>query len=181
MRIHSLLVSTVLLTGMLLIGAPAANAESICIDKTSGEVRVSEICKDNESKGTRVNASPKLSRAQQLQKTIQKLEKDIKTIEEGFQIHLDKIREFAPNVESLENYIKECRTKPEMTTECSYFRDGNLGSYPPTEKQYLALKRVLFKSISELKGYKTIVCKKGNEVLTITDAKPKCPTGYRKK
>jgi hypothetical protein len=51
------------------------------------------------------------------------------------------------------------------------------------DKQYIALMKLLerekFSLEKELKGYKTITCRKGSEVLSITDAKPKCPKGYK--
>ncbi len=52
-----------------------------------------------------------------------------------------------------------------------------------SDKNYITISRLLneakFSLEKELKGYKTITCRKGSEVLSITDAKPKCPKGYK--
>jgi hypothetical protein len=47
-----------------------ANTQSVCINKKTGEIRVSETCKSDESKATRKITSPKLSKAEQSKKKI---------------------------------------------------------------------------------------------------------------
>jgi len=161
-----------------------ATTQSICINKNTGVIRVSEICKQSESKGTRKITAPKLTKVEQLQKSINKLEAQKIMIEKQRNDYLETIRKSKATIDSLDKldkFINDCRPTPE-TEECRYVM-SQIGALVHIDKQYSTVIKVLerdkFSLEKELKGYKTISCRKGSEVLSITDAKPKCPKGYK--
>ena len=162
-----------------------ATTQSICINKKSGVIRVSEICEQNESKGTRKVIAPKLTKVEKLQKKVNDLEAQIMNVEKERKDFLEVIQKSNPIVDSLDAFYKsinDCRSTPD-TRECGYMLGGPGTLMVSLDKQHSALAKILgeakFSLEKELKGYKTITCRKGSEVLSITDAKPKCPKGYK--
>ena len=162
-----------------------ATSQSVCINKKTGVIRVSEICEQNESKGTRKVTAPVLTKVEKLQKKVNDLEAQIMLVEKERKDFLEDIRKSNPVVDSLDAFYKsinDCRSTPD-TRECSYMLGGPGVLMVSLDKQHSALVKTLgaakFSLEKELKGYKTITCRKGSEVLSITDAKPKCPKGYK--
>jgi len=146
---------------------------------------VSNDCTLNESKGTRKITAPKLTKVEQLQKRVNDLETQKIFIEKERNDFLADIQKRIPTIDTVDalyKRINDCRPTPE-TEECRYVMGGIGGLMVSLDKQYIALMKLLerekFSLEKELKGYKTITCRKGSEVLSITDAKPKCPKGYK--
>jgi len=146
---------------------------------------VSNDCTLNESKGTRKVTAPKLTKVEQLQKRVNDLETQKIFIEKERNDFLADIQKRIPTIDTVDalyKRINDCRPTPE-TEECRYLMGGIGGLMVSLDKQYIALMKLLerekFSLEKELKGYKTITCRKGSEVLSITDAKPKCPKGYK--
>jgi hypothetical protein len=166
----------------------SAATEYICIDKKSGVVRVASECKSTESKGTRKITAPKLTKVEQLQKQVNDLRAGkIRLENERDKYFQDlQLQHNGVTINSEDALLKaknDCKPTPD-TEPCRYIISawGLGGSW---DKQYATIIRVLNKAElslqKELKGYKTLRCIKGNEVLEITDLKPKCPKGYRLK
>ena len=146
---------------------------------------MSNDCTLNESKGTRKITAPKLTKVEQLQKRVNDLETQKIFIEKERNDFLADIQKRIPTIDTVDalyKRINDCRPTPE-TEECRYVMGGIGGLMVSLDKQYIALMKLLerekFSLEKELKGYKTITCRKGSEVLSITDAKPKCPKGYK--
>ena len=146
---------------------------------------MSNDCTLNESKGTRKVTAPKLTKVEQLQKRVNDLETQKIFIEKERNDFLADIQKRIPTIDTVDalyKRINDCRPTPE-TEECRYLMGGIGGLMVSLDKQYIALMKLLerekFSLEKELKGYKTITCRKGSEVLSITDAKPKCPKGYK--
>ena len=146
---------------------------------------MSNGCTLNESKGTRKITAPKLTKVEQLQKRVNDLETQKIFIEKERNDFLADIQKSNPTIDTVDalyKRINDCRPTPE-TEECRYVMGGIGGLMVSLDKQYIALMKLLerekFSLEKELKGYKTITCRKGSEVLSITDAKPKCPKGYK--
>lgn len=176
MRVNLTLIS--LLTALVLNPEKVSAAtEYICIDKKSGVVRVASECNSTESKGTRKITAPKLTKVEQLQKQVNEL----RAAKIRLENELNKL--FGVTITSHDNLIKainDCKLTPD-TEPCSSILAPALPAVS-LFKQYDAVIRVLNKAElslqKELKGYQTIKCKKGNEILEIVDLKPKCPKGF---
>lgn len=146
---------------------------------------MSNDCTLNESKGTRKITAPKLTKVEQLQKRVNDLEAQKIMIEKQRNDFLEQTRKINPTIDTVDaiyKRINECRPTPE-TEECRYMLGGIGALMVSLDKQYFTVMKILerdkFSLEKELKGYKTITCRKGSEVLSITDAKPKCPKGYK--
>ena len=158
-----------------------ANTQSVCINKKTGEIRVSETCKPDESKATRKITSPKLSKAEQLKKKISDLESQIETIETARDALFEKVLKISPNETSVDSYLKSCSEAREGKLQLEKCNDSfSIGAeWSQYDKPYYALTNALNRFKLQAGIYKKITCKNGNEILTITDAKPKCPKGYK--
>lgn len=162
-----------------------ATSQSVCINKKTGKIRISEECTKDESRGTSTITPPKLSKVQQLQKRIADYEAQLLSFENSRKELIEntsKVFSVPNSLESFQKVANDCRATPEANG-CSVFLGGVYSLFINTEKPYLTLIKVLKKTQLqldiELNGYKTINCKKGSEVLKITDTKPKCPKGYK--
>jgi hypothetical protein len=162
--------------------SPAAGAESqsVCINKVTGDIRVSDSCNSDESQGSLTIPPAKVSKVNKIKAQIQKFETDSKrTIEE-----LD--RDIRESFGFTDGAIRFCLA----------ISDGSLTQMQyvnPMSKSLCLQIRAIDESISqrrnnlnrelqnELKSFKTITCKKGSRILTVTDSKPKCPKGYKLK
>jgi TolA-binding protein len=155
-----------------------ANTQSVCINKKTGEIRVSKTCKSDESKATRKITSPKLSKTEQLKKKITDLESQIVSIEEERNKLFENILKFSPSETSLDAYMESCRSAQWQPEKCA--TSNGIGELVGTlDKQLYAVNKALNRYKREAGIYRTIICKKGSETLTITDEKPKCPKGYK--
>ena len=166
--------------------SPAASAasQSVCVNKVSGAVRISDTCKANESKGTRKIIAPKLSKAEQLKKKLLDLESQLVDLERDRKESFESLAGVKLGDGSLDKAIESCKLSPESEI-CTWYKMSLGPLWVSLDKQYLAVKEVMARTKialeEELEGYKSISCKKGSEILTITDANPKCPKGYKLK
>jgi len=179
----------VLLLSVLTSNIAIANTQSVCINKKTGEIRVSENCKSVESKGTRSVKKSKPTKVEVLQKIISSLELEILSAKkdiESASLELENPARLqvigAKDINQANQICNDSMPGDGVKTACSQHilitrdiqglekRINNR-----TEKLLDAQSRLQV----EVKGYKTIICKKGSETLTITDAKPKCPKGYK--
>ena len=197
MKELSFVILALLLIQIPQLNATAANAQSICINKNTGVIRVSEICEQSESKGTRKITAPKLTKVEQLQKKVNDLEAGKKYLDNLRNEAIEKVSKIdsaLDSVDAIERAVRDCQKLVQTEDnfqmkqdKCKFISD-NLGllnrkGARDSDKNYITISRLLneakFSLEKELKGYKTISCRKGSEVLSITDAKPKCPKGYK--
>jgi hypothetical protein len=161
--------------------SPAASAESqsVCINKKSGDIRVSDSCNNDESQGSLTIPPAKVSKVNKIKAQIQKLETDSKR-----------------QMEEMDRDIRDGFGFTDGAMRfCLAMSDGSLTQMQGLNqmgKSLCAQIRALDESNTkmlnnlnrqlqnELKGFKTITCKKANQTLTVTDLKPKCPSGYKK-
>jgi len=162
--------------------SPAASAasQSVCVNKVSGDIRISDNCNNDESQGSLTISPAKVSKINKIRAQIQKLEADIKT-----------------QMVEMDREIKDSfRFTGGATQFCVSILDGSstqMEGVNPISKsicaQFRALDDAQTRSLSnlnrelqnELKNFKTITCKKENRILTVTDSKPRCPKGYKLK
>jgi hypothetical protein len=161
--------------------SPTASAESqsVCINKKSGDIRVSDSCNNDESQGSLTIPPAKVSKVNKIKLQIQKAEEGFKSQQEEFNL-----------------VVKDFGFSGTANLFCVGVSDGSL-YFREGEKQLVnsicAQKRALDESNTkmlnnlnrqlqnELRGFKTITCKKANQTLTVTDLKPKCPKGFKLK
>ena len=164
------------------LGTPAASAESqsVCMNKKSGDIRVSDSCNNDESQGSLTIPPAKVSKVNKIKAQIQKLETDSKR-----------------QMEEMDRDIRDGFGFTDGAMRfCLAMSDGSLTQMQglnPMGKSLCAQIRALDESNTkmlnnlnrqlqnELKGFKTITCKKANQTLTVTDLKPKCPKGFKLK
>jgi hypothetical protein len=162
--------------------SPTASAESqsVCINKKSGDIRVSDSCNNDESRGSLTIPPAKVSKVNKIKAQIQKLETDSKI-----------------QMEEMDREIRESFGFADGAMRfCLAMSDGSLTQMQglnPLGKSICAQIRALDESNTkmlnnlnrqlqnELRGFKTITCKKANQTLTVTDLKPKCPKGFKLK
>ncbi len=161
--------------------SPVASAESqtVCINKVTGQIRVSATCDSNESQGSLTIPPVKVSKVNKIKLQIQKAEEEFKRQQEEFNLVVKDFgfsgtaNLFCVGVSDGSLYFREGE-KQLANSICSQKRALDVAQVKMLDSLNLQLE-------IELKGYKTITCKKGNLTLTVTDLKPKCPKGYKLK
>ena len=168
-------------TSFLTHNMAVANTQSVCVNKQTGEVRVSNQCKPDESTATRKVTPPKLSKAEQLKKKISDLESQIVSIETARNALFERVLRLSPDETSIDSYFESCAESRKTNLQLEKCNDSFSiqAEYRSPEKNLFALKKMLYKYKREAGIYKTITCKKGSEILKITDENPKCPKGYK--
>jgi hypothetical protein len=175
--------STLLILTIILLNGnqsfAQANTQSVCVNKQTGEVRVSNQCKPDESKGTRKITLPKLSKAEQLKQKIAELEGLLITVQSERQLIFEEVLKSSPTEQSLESALESCSLQSNQQLEkCMYLGRLTRQLADLNRKQLEATK--LLESTRVKAGiFRVLSCKKGSETLTIIDEKPKCPKGYK--
>ncbi len=156
--------------------SPAAGTESqsVCINKVTGDIRVSDSCNNDESQGSLTIAPVKLTKIKKIKAQIQQAEEDFQYFKKEAAETLKDFNSIFTDDGYCANSNGEVLTNLDPKGVCSQFR----ALYEAMTKNLNSLNRQLQ---NELKSFKTITCKKGSRVLTVTDSKPKCPKGYKLK
>jgi len=157
-----------------------ANTQSVCINKKTGEIRVSNSCNPSESKGTRKINPPKISKDEKLKKQISDLESQLLSIEAERNKIFDEILKVSPNEDSLDSAIESCQIQSNVQLEkCILLNGGKTGQLASLNRQLMAVTKLLESYRVKAGIYRVITCKNVNETITIIDEKPKCPKGYK--
>lgn len=167
---------------LLISFSPVASAapQSVCVNKVSGDIRVSDTCNNDESQGSLTISPVKVSKINKIKAQIQKLESDIKTqmvqmdreIKDSFGF-ADGSKTFCLGI-SNGSLVQPFETNSLAKSICAQIRALD-------DAQTRSLSNLNRQLQNELKNFKTITCKKENGILTVTDSKPRCPKGYKLK
>ena len=156
--------------------SPAAIAESqsVCINKVSGAIRVSDSCNNDESQGSLTISPVKLTKIQKIRAQIQQAEEDLQYLKTDAAESLKGSNKTFTDDGYCADSNGEVLTILDPKGACAQYR----AMYEAMSRNLNNLNRQLQ---NELNSFKTITCKKGNQTLTVTDLKPKCPKGYKLK
>ena len=168
------LFTTFFLLWFLFSFSPAAIAESqsVCINKVSGDIRVSDTCNRDESQGSLTIAPVKLTKIKKIKAQIQQAEEDFQYLKTEAAESLKGSNTTFTDDGYCADSNGEVLTNLNPKGACAQYR----AAYESMSRNLNNLNRQLQ---NELKSFKTITCKNGNQILTVTDSKPKCPKGYK--